>query len=173
MGRAVGLLTAAADACRAAGLPVSMVSCGGTGTYQITAGLPGVTEIQAGGGIFSDVQYRKRLNVDHPYALTIMTTVTSRPNPTRIICDAGKKTMSSDSSVPEPLGLAGVKSANLSAEHARIELTEPNTTLRVGDKLEWVVGYSDTTVHLHEEMYGIRDGRVEVVWPVLGRGKLR
>ncbi len=40
--------------------------------------------------------------VDHPYALTIMTTVTSRPNPRRIICDAGKKAMSSDAAEPSP-----------------------------------------------------------------------
>ncbi|MGI8423315.1 MAG: alanine racemase, partial [Chloroflexota bacterium] len=43
---AVGELTAAADRCREAGLPVSIVSCGVTGTYQVSAFLPGVTEIQ-------------------------------------------------------------------------------------------------------------------------------
>ncbi len=56
---AVGLITASAERCRAAGLPVEIVSCGGTGTYWITAKLPGVTEVQAGGGIFCDVHYRR------------------------------------------------------------------------------------------------------------------
>ena len=170
---AVKLLTQSADACRSAGLPVDIVSCGGTGTYRFTTAQPGVTEIQAGGGIFSDVRYRTKFLVDHPYALTVMTTVTSRPNPHRIICDAGKKAMSSDAAEPLPLGVASVKSVNLSAEHARIELTVPDTRLRVGDRVEFVVGYGDTTVHLHEEMYGIRDGAVEIVWPVLGRGRMR
>jgi D-serine deaminase-like pyridoxal phosphate-dependent protein len=170
---AVKLLASSADACRVAGLPVDIVSCGGTGTYRFTACQPGITEIQAGGGIFCDVRYRTKFMVDHPYALTIMTTVSSRPTPYRIICDAGKKTMSSDAAEPRPLGLDHVKSINLSAEHARIELGEPNHTLRVGDTLEFVVGYGDTTVHLHDEMYGIRDGAVEVVWPILGRGKSR
>jgi D-serine deaminase-like pyridoxal phosphate-dependent protein len=55
---AVGGLTASADACRRAGLAAEIVSCGGTGTYWITAALPGVTEVQAGGGIFGDVHYR-------------------------------------------------------------------------------------------------------------------
>ena len=32
---------------------------------------------------------------------------------------------------------------------------------------------SDFTTFLHEEMYVTRDGVVEQVWPVLGRGKLR
>src|SRR6185503_3799584 len=82
--QSVGLLTATADQCRAAGLAVDIVSCGGTGTYQLTAQLPGITELQAGGGIFGDVYYRESMHVDHDFALTVMTTVTSRPQPTRI-----------------------------------------------------------------------------------------
>jgi D-serine deaminase-like pyridoxal phosphate-dependent protein len=170
---AVGLLTATADACRAAGLPVEIVSCGGTGTYWVTAHLPGVTEVQAGGGILSDVVYREVMGVDHEAAATILATVTSRPTPTRIICDAGKKTMSSDGAVPQPLLSTPVQKVGLSAEHATIELQEPSASPQVGDKIEFVVGYTDTTVHLHEELYAVRDGRVEAVWPVLGRGKLR
>src|SRR3954469_2928215 len=162
-----------AGVCRKGGLPVDIVSCGGTGTYWITAAQPGITEIQAGGGVFCDVHYRKDFGVEHPYALTIMTTVTSRPTPNRIICDAGKKTMSSDASTPEPLGLPPIRTARLSAEHATIELESSSETPRVGDRLEWVVGYSDTTVHLHEEIYATRKGRIEAVWPILGRGKIR
>ena len=171
--RAVGLLTATAELCRAAGLTVDIVSCGGTGTYQHTARLPGITELQAGGGIFCDVYYREEMHVDHDFALTVLATVTSRPVPTRIICDAGKKTMSSDAARPRPLIESPVNSVKLSAEHTVLELDAPDTQLQVGDKVEFVVGYSDTTTMLHEELYGIRDGRVEVVWPVLGRGKLR
>src|SRR6185295_12525715 len=70
-----------AEMCRKAGLPVEIVSCGGTGTYWLTAAQPGITEIQAGGGVFCDVHYRKDFAVEHPYALTVMTTVTSRPTP--------------------------------------------------------------------------------------------
>ena len=171
--RAVGLLVDSARRCRGADLPVEIVSCGGTGTYTVTAEVPGVTEIQAGGGILGDVHYRTHMGVDHEYALTVLSTVTSRPTPMRIICDAGKKTMSSDAAVPEPIGVEHVTRVGLSAEHARIELSEPDETINVGDKLEFVVGYSDTTVHLHNEVYGIRDGRVEVAWPLLGRGELR
>jgi D-serine deaminase-like pyridoxal phosphate-dependent protein len=66
-----------------------------------------------------------------------------------------------------------VESVGLSAEHARITLGAPSETPRIGDKIEFVVGYSDTTTMLHDEIYGVRDGRLEVVWPILGRGKLR
>jgi D-serine deaminase-like pyridoxal phosphate-dependent protein len=170
---AVAKLTRSAALCREAGMPVDIVSCGGTGTYRLSVAQPGVTEIQAGGGIFCDIQYRKNYGIEHPYAMTIVTTVSSRPNPTRIVCDAGKKAMSGDTAMPEPLGIAGVKSVRLSAEHVTIELEAPNTALRVGDPLEFVVGYTDTTVHLHETMYGVRRGRVEEVWPVAGRGRIQ
>jgi D-serine deaminase-like pyridoxal phosphate-dependent protein len=170
---AVASIAETAQMCRAAGLPVEIVSCGGTGTYWISAAQPGITEIQAGGGVFNDVHYRKDFGVEHPYALTVMTTVTSRPTPTRIICDAGKKTMSSDASVPEPLGVRAVRSAKLSAEHGAVELEAPSETPRVGDRLEWIVGYSDTTVHLHEEIHATRKGRIEAIWPIVGRGKIR
>lgn len=170
---AVESLVATAEAIRAAGIPVDIVSCGGTGTYPITAAIPGVTEIQAGGGVFCDIVYRKQYNIDHPYALTIITTVTSRPTPQRIICDAGKKSMSADAAVPEPVGVADIASVRFSAEHAIIELSAPNDRIKIGDKVEFVVGYSDTTVHLHEDMYAIRDGRVVAVWPISARGRSR
>ena len=170
---AVAALVETAALCRNAGLPVEIVSCGGTGTYWITATLPGVTEVQAGGGVFCDVHYRRDFGVTHPYALTVMTTVTSRPTPQRIVCDAGKKTMSTEAAMPEPIGLGPVRAARLSAEHGTIELEQPNDTLRVGDRLEWIVGYSDTTVHLHDEIHATRKGRIEAIWPIVGRGKLR
>lgn len=171
--QAVGLLTSTASDLRDAGFNISIVSCGGTGTYKFTSKINGVTEIQAGGGILSDVLYRSQCNIDHPFALTIMSTVTSRPNSRRIICDAGKKAMTGDSALPVPLNLRGVRSVTLSAEHAKIELDIPDDTFTVGSKLEFVVGYSDTTVHMHENIFGIRNGRVEIVWPILGRGKFR
>ena len=170
---AVGLLTDSADLCRAAELPVEIVSCGGTGTYQYTAFQPGITELQAGGGVFCDLYYRNEMHVDHEFALTVLATVTSRPTPTRVICDTGKKTMSSDAAVPQPLLATPVKRVALSAEHATIELATPCDAPRVGDKIEFIVGYSDTTTMLHEEIVGVRNGRVEVIWPVAGRGTLR
>jgi D-serine deaminase-like pyridoxal phosphate-dependent protein len=170
---AVGSLTASADLCRADGLPVEIVSCGGTGTYWITATLPGVTEVQAGGGIFSDVHYRTDYGVDHECALTVWTTVVSRPTPTRLVCDAGWKAMGRHPNLPEPRGLGATTRLTLSAEHGTIELAQPAERPRVGGRVEFTTGYSDSTVFLHDHLYGLRDGFVEVVWPILGRGKIR
>ena len=80
--------------------------------------------------------------------------------------------MSADSATPRPKGLVSVGSVRLSAEHGKVELNAPLVLPKVGDKLEWIVGYSDTTVCLHDEMIGVRGREVEVVWPILGRGKL-
>ena len=168
---AVGLLTDSADRCRAAGLPIDIVSCGGTGSYRITARQPGVTEIQAGGGVLGDAMYRQRFGVDHECALRIAATVTSRPTPERVVCDAGRKTMSVDSATPEVQRLA-VTGARFSAEHGVLTLAEPSDTPGVGDRLEFIAGYSDTTVVLHDAIYATRNGVVEAVWPLLGRGRL-
>jgi len=165
--------TDTAKLCRDNGIPIEILSCGGTGTYWISATQEGITEIQAGGGIFCDIRYRNAFGVDHDYALTVLSSVTSRPTPTRIICDAGKKTMSTDASVPEPIGIANVESVGCSAEHGTINLTEPADHPKVSEQVEFVVGYSDTTVMLHNEIYGIRNGLVETVWPLWGRGKLQ
>lgn len=164
---AVGLLVGSAELCRANGLTVEIVSCGGTGTQEHSSRIPGVTEIQAGGIIFNDAFYMD-LDVRTEPALTILSTVTSRPSPTIVTTDAGKKAMSIDVTPPRPIGLRP-KSVGLSAEHGTAHLSEPSS-LRVGDKVEWIAGYADTTVHLHNEVYCIRDGRVEAIWPVSGRG---
>ena len=169
---AVGKLVATARECRAAGLDAEIVSCGGTGTFRITAGIEGITEIQAGGGIFNDVLYES-WGIEHPFALTVMSTVTSRPTPRRIITDAGRKAMSVDIAMPRPIDLDHVDTVRLSAEHGVVNLTEPNTSLAVGDRLEWIVGYGDTTVFLHDEVVATRGDRVETTWPVLARGRIK
>ena len=169
---AIALLTDSAQACREAGHDMSIVSCGGTGTLQYCVSQPGVTEVQVGGAIFNDEHYRTHYGLDLPCALTVLATVISRPNPTRVILDVGRKAMSNDMALPRPLGL-DVASVKLSAEHAQIELSAASETPYIGDKIELVIGYSDTTIHLHEEIIALRGGAVAAVWKVAGRGKLK
>ena len=161
-----------AQQCSEQGLPVAIVSAGGSGTYQITPFLPGVTEIEAGGAIYCDMTYQE-WGVTLEPALFVQSIVTSRPTPTRIICDAGFKTLPRGFAAPKPIGIDHVKSVALSAEHGILNLDSPNTALKVGDVFDFVVGYSDATVCLHDMIYGIRQGIVETAWPILGRGKLR
>jgi D-serine deaminase-like pyridoxal phosphate-dependent protein len=93
-----------------------------------------------------------------------MATVTSRPTATRIVLDAGKKSMSTDTAIPYPIDLKGVRSLRLSAEHATIELDLPNDQPRIGDRVEFIVGYSDTTVHLHNRRHPPRLRRGRLVY---------
>lgn len=170
---AVALLTGSARACAEAGHTVEIVSCGGTGTFPYCTQQPGVTEVQIGGAIFSDMHYLTHYHVDFSPALTVLTTVTSRPTPTRIVVDAGKKAMSGDAAMPAPSGLPPIAGLKLSAEHTKIDLVDPTLIPKVGDRIEFIVGYSDTTVHLHEEIIGVRGGRIECVWRVAARGKIK
>jgi len=167
----VAQVTQTADAIRAAGVPVDIVSCGGTGTLATTPGLAGVTEIQAGGGVFGDIFYRK-LGIPVQPALSIKVTVSSRPTPTSIIIDAGRKTVDPSNVPPAPVDIPNVASVGFSAEHGNIHLSEASASPKVGESIYLHVGYSDQAVHLHEQFHAVRQGVVTAVWPTLARGCL-
>ena len=162
---AIGLLRESADLCRQAGIPIEIVSCGGSGTYAITALEDGITEIQAGGAVFNDVAYTS-MNVSTQQALFVHSVVTSRPAANRIIIDSGWKTLPRWTRPPQPIGISGVADIVMSAEHGTITLAEPDDSVSVGDRFDFVVGYGDNTVFLHDNLYALRDGVVEAVWPI-------
>lgn len=157
---------------RAAGIDVPIVSCGGTGTFLTTAGIEGVTEVQAGGGIFGDRFYRD-LDVPVKPALSLLVTVVSRPTPERIIFDAGRKSVDPSNVAPEIIGVEDVESVAFSAEHGTTTLGSPNSDIQVGDRLMLNIGYSDQAVHLHEQIFLTDNNRIAAVWPTLARGRLQ
>jgi D-serine deaminase-like pyridoxal phosphate-dependent protein len=151
------------------GLKVEIVSGGGTGTLSFTPQQEGVTEIQAGGGVLMDTVYRDVLNVPNlECALGLIVTVISHATPERAIIDAGRKTMHP---AVEFVDRDDLEMGGLSAEHGNLKVG-PKAKLKVGQKLELTSGYGDDTIFLHNQVYGIRKDRVEVVWDILGRGKL-
>ena len=157
------------------GIPVEIVSGGGSGTYMTSGLVEGMTEIQAGGGCFLDRFYGEECHMEDEfeYALTVVSTVTSRPIPERGIMDAGFKTMSDgESGRPRPIDRPGMTLEYLSAEHGNLKLEPEAQSLRIGDRIEWILGYSDTTTFLHDHFVGLRNDRVTAVIPLLGRGKL-
>jgi D-serine deaminase-like pyridoxal phosphate-dependent protein len=154
------------------GLEVGIVSGGGTGTYNITGQFPGMTEVQAGSYIFMDSSYRKVLK-DFGCALTVLTTVISRPTRDRAIIDAGMKTVTKESGLPEIKGIDGAELIHLSEEHGKLDLSNCDADLKPGDKLELIPSHGCTTINLHDRFYGIRDGRLESIWDIAGRGKVR
>lgn len=169
---AIDRLRQSAELCQAADLPVEIVSAGGSATFFVAAFLAPITEVQAGGGIFSDVLYQTR-GVQNQPALFVRSTISSIPTPDRLIFDAGFKALPDWKAKPQPVGLTDVASVRMSAEHATITLAKPNPQLHIGDAFDFIISYGDYTVCLHDVLYGIRQGKVETSWPIEGRGKLR
>jgi D-serine deaminase-like pyridoxal phosphate-dependent protein len=158
------------------GIPVGIISGGGSGNYMFASSLDGLTELQAGGGCMMDPFYGKLCHLEElgfEYALTILTTVTSRPTPDRVITDAGFKTLSArEEGQPIMLDQPGVELDYLSAEHGVWRRGPDSNEIRIGDRLEVIPDYHDTTTFRHDAFVGVRGGVVEAVIPLLARGKL-
>ena len=91
---ALKLLAENAAQLQAEGIPCEIVSCGGTGSYLLSRMQNGITELQAGGGMFMDQFYEQQCQVTGmEKALTVVATVVGRPTLDRAIIDSGKKTL--------------------------------------------------------------------------------
>jgi D-serine deaminase-like pyridoxal phosphate-dependent protein len=96
---AMGELIATADLLQGYGLPCPIVSAGGTGTFDISGQIPGVTEIQAGSYALMDTDYL-RLDLPFEQAFSVLGTVVSRPVPGRCVADCGHKATTKDHGLP-------------------------------------------------------------------------
>lgn len=168
---AVNSLVNTSKLLKAEGHNISIVSCGGSGSYTITSHIPGVTEIQAGGAILGDITYN-HWGVETLNALFIQASVISRPSPDRAIIDAGFKTMSKDVFMPELVNHPDVQLVDLDAEHGYLRIKDPQNKLAIGDRLDFIVGYGDSTTFLHDKLIGIRGGSIDQIWTIDARGKL-
>jgi D-serine deaminase-like pyridoxal phosphate-dependent protein len=168
--QAMQLLVETANLIRQAGLPVEIVSAGGTGTYDLTGIFPGITEVEAGSYLFMDTKYRQ-LGLPFRCALTLLATVISIPTPSQAIIDAGMKVLSTDNGLPEIITPGGVTLITLHEEHGILEVDPTRTQLQVGERVELIPSHVCTTVNLHDRYYALRDDRLEAIWPITGRGK--
>ncbi len=169
---AVGRLIEAAEEIRRESIPVGIVSCGGTGSYDISSDIAGVTEIQAGGGCMMDRFYREQCGIDLEQSLFLVAAVGSRPSDLQAIVDAGWKALPDKVASPAVADLPGVEVAQLYAEHLRLESEQP-LDLDIGDRVVFVPGYSDATTVLHDEFLGMRGGVVTEVIALEARGALQ
>lgn len=170
-GKAVELLIDTKHFLEENGVAVNIMSGGGTGTFEITGSYPEMTEIQAGSYVFMDSTYHNVEGVGDRFScsLTLLTTVVSRPEPSRVIVDAGMKVLAKEFGIPQPLA-GGLEMRGLSEEHGTMD-AEPSVDLKPGDKLEILPSHCCTTVNLHDRYYGVRNGIVESVWKIAARGK--
>jgi D-serine deaminase-like pyridoxal phosphate-dependent protein len=162
---AMGLLVAAAEKIRAAGLACPIVSAGGTATWDWTASTLGVTEIQAGSYAVMD-NFHFPMAGDFEHALTVMATVISRP-PDRVIIDAGNKSLGAPA-------LSSIRGHDLTAmrfdEEHGIFVAGADYPLHVGDVVELVPGYAPGTVNWYDAYHVVDGDRVVDIWPVIPRG---
>ena len=170
-GKAVELLIDTKHFLEDNGIAVGIMSGGGTGTHAITGSYPEMTEIQAGSYVFMDSTYHNVEGVGErfPCSLTLLTTVVSRPEPTRVIVDSGMKVLTKEFGIPQPLA-EGLEMRGLSEEHGTMD-AEPSVDLKPGDKVEILPSHCCTTVNLHDRYYGVRNSIVESVWEIAARGK--
>ena len=174
---AIEVTKAAVAALQAAGLDPELVSGGGTGSYPFESNSGVYNELQCGSYAFMDADYgriRDSLGdrIDHgewENALFILTSVMSHAKPGQAVCDAGLKVQSLDSGLPVIHGRDDVKYVSASDEHGIIE--DKHDVLRINEKLKLIPGHCDPTCNLHDWYVGVRNGKVEVVWPVSARGK--
>jgi len=162
---------------KASGLNMEIFSGGGTGTYNIMTAVPGFTDVQVGSYVFMDTQYLDIGNEkgdvfdDFAPSLTVMTTVVNTYFPNRITTDAGSKSLTLNKPDPRVIGEPDFRYTAGSDEFGSIQYSKANKTYKVGDKLELIIPHCDPVVNLYDAFYGVRNDRVEAVWPVTARGK--
>jgi D-serine deaminase-like pyridoxal phosphate-dependent protein len=112
-------------------------------------------------------------------ALSVLVTVVSTSVSGHAAIDGGSKTFSSDRYQAEDgrgFGLVkddpAVEIERFSEEHGHLNISRSNRKYRVGDRLAVIPNHVCSTVNMHDEIYGVRGDRVEIVWKVAGRGKV-
>ncbi|WP_243614361.1 3-hydroxy-D-aspartate aldolase BhcC [Shimia aestuarii] len=174
---AIAMVKDAVQGLRDAGITCELVSGGGTGSYYFEANSGVYNELQCGSYAFMDADYGRILDAEGnridqgewENAFFILTSVMSHAKADIAICDAGLKAQSVDSGLPVIFGREDVTYAKCSDEHGVI--SDPQGVLKVNDKLRLVPGHCDPTANVHDWYVGVRNGKVETLWPVSARGK--
>ena len=174
---AVAMVAEAVAALKSVGLECDIVGGGGTGSYYFEGESGVYNELQCGSYAFMDADYGRILDRDGnridqgewQNALFLLTSVMSHAKADKAICDAGLKAQSVDSGLPVIFGRTDVEYVKCSDEHGVI--ADPDGVLKVGDKLKLVPGHCDPTCNVHDWYVGVRNGKVEALWPITARGK--
>ncbi len=161
------------------GLNTEIFSGGGTGTYNIMHLVPGFTDVQVGSYLFMDMQYiaigsegGDPVFSDFAPSLTVITTVLNNRFPGRLTTDGGSKALTLNTPHAGVIGEPGMDYSATSDEFGAIQFSAPpSRAYKIGDKLEVIVPHCDPVVNEYDQMYGIRNDRVEVAWAIDARGK--
>ena len=156
------------DAIEAAGIPVEMVSTGETFSYDLAAEIPGVTEVE--GGTYALMSTMFNYMDEFEIAGKVLGTIVSTPRSGVAVGDVGRRTMGSPRGLlPSVDGAPDVVVEAMLDEHIVLR-ADGTTPWDVGDKFALLPGHQDMVVNRWEQYVAVRDGLVEEVWDIPGRG---
>lgn len=164
---AVGLLVRCRDQFQANGLRCDIVSAGGTEASAITAQVPGITEFQDGNVFGEAFSGPAGGNFHSTPALTLLATVISRPTFDRAVLDAGHDSIDPRRDALPIKGYSDAVARPAGPELCVVQLGPFSRELKIGDKVELMIGGSEITPRLHDAFYAFRGDRLEAVWPIL------
>ena len=157
-------------------LQCEIVSGGGTGTFEFEAASGVYNELQVGSYAFMDTEYARigardgGRYAEFEHSLFVLASVMSVPAPDRAIVDAGLKSYSAEKGLPWVHGRNGVEATGVSDEHGKLAVGAGAPRLSLGEKIWLIPGHCDPTINLHDWYVGVRNGRVETLWPITARG---
>jgi D-serine deaminase-like pyridoxal phosphate-dependent protein len=157
-------------------LACEIVSGAGTGTFALEAASGVYNELQVGSYVFMDTEYARiggrdgGLYKEFEHSLFVLASVISVPAADRAIVDAGLKSYSAERGPPWVHNRPGLEVTGVSDEHGKVTLAPHVKRLSLGEKLWLIPGHCDPTVNLHDWYVGVRNGRVETLWPISARG---
>ena len=178
IGSAVDATRRTVEQLRQQGLDCPIVGGAGTGTFQIESTSGIYTEKQCGSYVIMDADYARNLDADgNPvstfrHALFVLATVMSAPHAGLAVLDAGHKAVPTDSGMPLLWQQPNIRYVSASDEHGKLAVGSETTMPKLGEKLRLVPGHCDPTVDRYDWYVGVRNGRVESLWPVAARGAM-
>ena len=157
------------------GISVPIVSGGGTPALLSLGQFPTMTEHRAGTYVFNDVMMiAAGFATADQCAMHVRTTVVSTPTPDRAIVDCGSKVLTHERYYVENFGTVveypDAKVVSLSEEHGVIDLERSVRKPRVGEVVSIIPNHCCVVSNMVDEIFGIRDGKVEIEWRVAARG---
>ncbi len=160
----------------AAGLPPETVSAGGTPDLLRAAEISSATEYRPGTYIYSDrMQVAWGHGTLEDCALTVLTTVVSRPTAERAILDAGSKVLAADTA-PVPghghiLEFPDAVIRSLSEEHATVDVSACPHKPGIGERVRVIPNHVCPVSNLVDRVHLLRGDRIEEILPVDARGR--
>ena len=157
-----------------AGLPLHMVSNGGTGSQAFCRSL-GCTETRIGSYAFEGMTRVGKRDDLHPdrCPVRVVVTVVSTQVPGQIIVDGGIKAFTSYP--PTPYGYClehpEIWIKGVSIEHGHVDITQAAHKFKVGEMLSFIPLHGEMTTNLYEYTHPMRQGQIVDKWRVLGRGQ--